>query len=273
MSSPQLVDSSLIGLSPLLGSTLVLIAHPDDESVGCGILLQRIARASILVCTDGAPAIGRRWYSLLTNKRKRYAGRRLAEFRAASDIAGVRQWQMLPGIQDQTLHRALGRAAMLIAQYIEKQRPDAILSHAFDGGHPDHDCCALLANWAGGQFALPVWEMPMYYRPSPAAPLVYQRFLKANGSEITLRPALDEIRIKHLMLSRHRSQAAVIAHFNLAVESFRPQPDYDFAANPIPTLATFAACDNVPIASVLESFREFRFAPAVRRLKNVVSEK
>ena len=29
-------------IEQLLGSTLVLVAHPDDESVGCGMLLQEI---------------------------------------------------------------------------------------------------------------------------------------------------------------------------------------------------------------------------------------
>ena len=272
MSSPKLVDSSLTKLEPLLGSTLVLVAHPDDESIGCGVLLQRIERASILVCTDGAPATGRRWHSLLTNKRNRYALRRQAEFCAAADIVGVRHRKMLSGIQDQSLYKSLERAAMLIGQYIEERKPGAILSHAFEGGHPDHDSCALLANWAGRQFALPVWEMPMYFRLSPSAPLVYQRFLHETGREITLCPAPDEIRIKQLMLSQHRSQAVVISKFNWTLESFRPQAEYNFAINPTPALSTFAVCNNVSFASVLESFRAFRSTPDGRRSQNAVSE-
>ena len=42
-------------LAPLLGRTLVIVGHPDDEAVGCGGLLQRMREPIVLFCTDGAP--------------------------------------------------------------------------------------------------------------------------------------------------------------------------------------------------------------------------
>ena len=42
-------------LAPLLGKTLVIVAHPDDEIVGCGSLLQRVREPLVLFATDGAP--------------------------------------------------------------------------------------------------------------------------------------------------------------------------------------------------------------------------
>ena len=42
-------------LAPLLGKTLVLVAHPDDEAAGCGVLLQRIRQPVVVFATDGAP--------------------------------------------------------------------------------------------------------------------------------------------------------------------------------------------------------------------------
>jgi LmbE family N-acetylglucosaminyl deacetylase len=34
---------------------LVVVAHPDDETGGCGVLLQRLHQATVVFCTDGAP--------------------------------------------------------------------------------------------------------------------------------------------------------------------------------------------------------------------------
>lgn len=251
-------DLTMFGeIGQLLRSTLVLVAHPDDESIGCGILLQRIACASVLLCTDGAPVVARPWYTRLTHKRKRCAGKRLSEFRAASTIAGVRQIRTMPGIPDQTLYKSLERAADLIAQFVVELRPDALLTHAFEAGHPDHDSCAFLSRWAGRKFSVPVWEMPLYYRPTPSSPLIYQEFLHPNGHEISIRPAPDELHKKKLMLSQHRTQAAVISEFDRTRELFRPQPEYDFSVNPNPALSTFAVCENVPIIGALERFQSF----------------
>jgi LmbE family N-acetylglucosaminyl deacetylase len=155
------------------------------------------------------------------------------------------------------LHRSLDRAAAIIARYVIEHRPDAILSHAFEAGHPDHDSCAFLARWAGRKFSLPVWELPLYHRRAPSSPLIYQQFLRSFGNETSLCPAPHELHRKELMLSHHRSQAAIISEFNTTRELFRPQPPYDFSVNPNPALSTFAVCDNVAIASVLESFRSF----------------
>jgi LmbE family N-acetylglucosaminyl deacetylase len=244
-------------IEPLLRSTLVLVAHPDDETVGCGILLQRIADLSILLCTDGAPARDQPWYSKVLYSRKHYGGKRLAEFRAALRVAGARHVYKTIGIQDQMLYRSLEQAAVFIGQFIVKHRPDAILSHAFEAGHPDHDSCAFLAHWAGRKFSLPVWEMPLYHKTSPSSPLVYQQFLRSDGNEVVLCPAPEELRRKRMMLSMHRSQAAVLSKVDGTREVFRPQQVSDFTVNPNPALSTFAVCDNVTIAGALESFRSF----------------
>jgi len=236
---------------------MVLVAHPDDESIGSGILLQRIANPGILLCTNGAPQVARPWYSAIFRSRQWYARKRLKEFRTALEVACVRRVWTTTGIPDQQLHLSLEQAAAAIERCVIEHQPEAILSHAFEGGHPDHDACAVLARWAGLKFSLPVWEMPLYHRPMPSSNLVYQQFLRSNGDEIAVYPTPAELTRKKKMLAQHRSQAAVISEFDSRREVFRPQPAYDFGVNPSPALSTFAACDHISIEAALESFGSF----------------
>src|SRR3954468_15343358 len=68
-------------LDPLLGRTLVIVAHPDDEAVACAALLQRMREPHVLFCTDGGPLDPYFWgrygsretYSLLREKEARLA--------------------------------------------------------------------------------------------------------------------------------------------------------------------------------------------------------
>lgn len=241
-------------IEQLLRSTLVIIAHPDDESIGCGILLQRIATASVFACTDGAPSIARLWHGKGYHTREEYARKRASEFHAALEISAVRHKYVMTDIPDQMLHRYLQQASTHIEQHVDRTSPDAILTHAYEGGHPDHDACAFLAHWIGGKFSIPVWEMPFYHRRDAKSPLIYQRFLPAPQDEILLSPSPAEIHKKECMLRQHKTQADVISQFDKTRELFRPQPSYDFTVSPNPLLRGFAVASDIAIADVLESF-------------------
>jgi N-acetylglucosamine malate deacetylase 2 len=241
-------------IEQLLRSTLVIVAHPDDESIGCGVLLQRIAITSVFVCTDGAPSVSRQWRSKGYRTREEYARKRASEFHAALEIAGVQRKYVMTGIPDQQLHRYLQQAATHIEQYLNKNRPESILTHAYEGGHPDHDSCAFLGHWIGQLFAIPVWEMPFYHRREARSPLIYQQFFPAPQDEILLSPSPAEICRKECMLRQHRTQADVIPQFDKTRELFRPQPSYDFTLSPNPALRGFAVCSDIAIGDVLESF-------------------
>lgn len=242
-------------IEQLLRSTLVIVAHPDDESIGCGILLQRIAIAAVFACTDGAPFIARSWRSKGYHTREEYAWKRASEFHAALEIAGVHHKYVMTGIPDQQLHRYLQQAATRIEQHVNRTRPDSILTHAYEGGHPDHDSCAFLAHWIGVRFSIPVWEMPFYHRSNSRSPLIYQQFLPApQNNEVLLSASPAEMYRKECMLRQHKTQADVISEFDKTRELFRPQPLYDFTASPNPALPEFAVCSNIAMADVLESF-------------------
>lgn len=106
----------------------------------------------------------------------------------------------------------------------------AILTLAYEGGHPDHDCCAFLSHLVGSDSDLPVWEMPLYHRTSDGSK--YQQFLEGSDEIYRLQITADELAKKRKMAEGYVSQAGVLDDFNLDLELFRPQLNYDFLRPP-----------------------------------------
>lgn len=221
----------------LLGRTLVLVAHPDDEAAGCGVLLQRMREPVVVFCTDGAPRDEYFWRR--HGSRAAYAQLRCAEARAALAHAGASHVEFLDCSAgqdlfiDQELFRCLAPAAMQIEATIERVKPDALLTLAYEGGHPDHDSCALLAATIGHARSTPVWEFPLYHRSAAEQPVV-QRFVNIKGDEVEIEPAAAELDRKRQMLREYKSQGDILGAFAVERETFRPMAKYDFTQPPHP---------------------------------------
>jgi LmbE family N-acetylglucosaminyl deacetylase len=223
-------------LAPLLGRTLVIVAHPDDEAVGCGALLQRIREPIVLFCTDGAPRDPYFWNKF--GSREAYAALRREEARRALGHVRVSRIEFLPPhpnpqqlFVDQDLFLNLRLAQERISQLVEKTRPEALLTPAYEGGHPDHDSCAFVTWCLSRAFVLPAWEMPLYHRKS-GADLEKQCFAVPEGDEVLFDATQSEVERKQRMLDEYSSQKETIEMFNPAIERFRPQPAYDFSRPP-----------------------------------------
>jgi len=217
-------------LRPLLGRTLVLVAHPDDEAVGCGALLQRMKDPIVIFATDGAPRANFFWHN--HGSRQGYARARATEAHQALAAAGVRHFHFLcesQPIVDQELYQQLDRAYEALAVTIESEMPSAILTMAYEGGHPDHDACALLATAAAKRYELPVWEMPLYHRRGDH--MQRQIFVDEQES-FELDMTREELVRKLNMFSAYNSQAEVLREFLPYVEWFRPAKLYDFLQAP-----------------------------------------
>lgn len=217
-------------LRPLLGRTLVLIAHPDDEAVGCGGLLQRMNDPIIVFATDGAPRSDYFWKQY--GSRGAYSRVRAEEAEKALAAVGVTHLHFLSEdspCADQELYLNLTSSHEQLCELIEAELPQAILTHAYEGGHPDHDACAFLAAQAGKRYGLAVWEMPLYHRAS--GEVARQSFIAADQQQV-LELSRQELARKHEMYSAYVSQSAVLADFNSAVERFRPMQNYNFARVP-----------------------------------------
>jgi LmbE family N-acetylglucosaminyl deacetylase len=218
----------------LLGTTVIVVAHPDDEVIGFGALMQQMRRPVVVFATDGAPHDPYFWKDY--GSREAYAEVRRQEARAALAIAGAEPVflsdRVSGGIADQELFRRLSQAAEAYARVVDEIRPHALLTLSYEGGHPDHDSACFLSTLIGRQMEIPVWESPLYHR-DPDGKGVVQKFHQRSGEEVEIKVEEDAIRKKLEMFHTYKSQKLVLDGFRPEVERFRPLANYDFTKRPM----------------------------------------
>ena len=222
-------------LAPLLENTVVLAAHPDDEVVVCGGLMQRMRRPIVVFATDGAPRDESFWKPYAS--RESYSKIRQREACQALFMAAATpvflSGRVEGGIADQELFRRLPAAISAFQQLVEELRPNALLTLAYEGGHPDHDACCFIASIAGRRAGIPVWEAPLYHRGKDGKSTV-QSFPNRSGKEVEHPVEGPWLETKLKMLEAYGSQKLVLDSFRPEIESFRPIADYDFTRPPLP---------------------------------------
>jgi LmbE family N-acetylglucosaminyl deacetylase len=120
---------------------LVVMAHPDDESMGCGGLILRHTRAGIpvhLICATRGEA---GWSGKPLGAKKEDLARirtgELEEAAATLALGGVELWDYPDGGVDRCDRQEITQR---IWQQITRRRPKAVVGWGPDGGygHPDH---------------------------------------------------------------------------------------------------------------------------------------
>ena len=219
-------------LERLLGRTMLLVAHPDDETIGCGALLQRMREPVVVFLTDGAPRDPYFWSAF--GSRENYAEIRAAEARNALYRIGVSELFFLHtdggAIPDQELHLNLSLAHAGLLELITQLRPEALLSSSYEGGHPDHDSCCFLANVLAREANIPAWELPLYHRHGGVIEM--QKFLRTSGDEVRIVSTGDELLLKRAMMGAYKSQYDTLRQFAPETEMFRPMMKHDFSRPP-----------------------------------------
>jgi N-acetylglucosamine malate deacetylase 2 len=213
------------------GKVLVFIAHPDDETIGCSALLQRATEALVVFAVDGAPpryGFESTFRSLLNYSETR--------FREASRALGLipncslRRLPLTDGtwFVDQHLFLGLPKAFRSLLQIAREFSPDLLVSHAFEGGHIDHDACHVLARQTARVLSLRHLEFPLYWRAERGHD-IFQRFRETRDGEFTLELSPEELLVKRQMLAEYRTQERVISAFRPETERFRPMIQDDLA--------------------------------------------
>src|SRR3954464_3066821 len=208
------------------GRTLIVVAHPDDEVIGCGLLLQRLKRATVAFMTDGAPADRYFWGKF--GSRSSYADIRANETRKALEpLKGVRVIRF--GARDQELMFRLDIAVEWLRKVIREQKPQTIITHSYEGGHPDHDCCSFLCSIAAREAGIPVWEMPLYSRVDGK---LVRQYLPRRERAVSLSASHTEEIPKAGMISAYASQEEFLRSCGMTNEYFLPQPPHDYSLPP-----------------------------------------
>ncbi len=208
-----------------LGRVLVLAAHPDDETIACGGLLQRAVASLVVFAVDGAPphyGFEKQFGSL-----QKYSETRFAEAVRVVNLVencSIRRLARHDGswFPYQYLFLELPQAFASLRQVARDFSPDLLVSHAFEGGHIDHDACHVLAKRTARALNLRQLEFPLYWRSEDGRD-VFQQFRQRDGEdgECVLPLSQEEKRVKAKMLSEYRSQKNLLSVFRSDAERFR----------------------------------------------------
>jgi LmbE family N-acetylglucosaminyl deacetylase len=215
----------------------VLAAHPDDETIGASSLLARFPDTAVIYLTDGAPRDSKLWSPDFRGTREEYASLRRAEAARALSIVGVSPHQIhcLDAVDQEAIFNA-GNLARSLTEALATFEPDVLITHPYEGGHPDHDSAALIARLANFQLdqeqTPSLVEMTSYYARD--CQCITGQFLEFGGQreDVCVELSPNQRERKRKMFSAHASQKLVLSSFGTDRERFRKAPDYDFSRPP-----------------------------------------
>jgi N-acetylglucosamine malate deacetylase 2 len=213
----------------------VLAAHPDDETIGVSALLARFPQSVIVYLTDGAPRDRSLWPPGMACKREEYAEVRRQEAAKALAHAGIGEEQISwLGAADQEAMLEARTLAVKVAEFLREHTVDLLITHPYEGGHPDHDSAALIGRRAIAMLdeAVPeLFEMTSYHVRDGQC--VTSEFLNSKpSSEIVWEMSDEDRERKCKMKDEYRSQRLVLENFSIATERLRMAPEYDFSRPP-----------------------------------------
>jgi LmbE family N-acetylglucosaminyl deacetylase len=210
---------------------MALMAHPDDETIGLGSQLPMLTQTLIVHVTDGAPRDLKDARAHGFSDAAAYSAARRRELRAAMSLVWLDEECLLSlDFADQEASRHLAPLARAIAALFAEHSPDVVFTHAYEGGHPDHDAVAFAARTAlqlaGGAATPLLVEMPYYH--GEGGEQVLQRFAPSDSPAITvaLPPAAQDL--KRRMYSCFVTQRETLERFHVEQETFRIARACDF---------------------------------------------
>ena len=249
------------GVDGAMPRAMVVVAHPDDETIAVGARMGRFHDAHFVHVTDGAPrnkqdSLAHGFATLAEYRQAR--ARELTEMFVTAGLDGVSRCCLNIPDQEATLNLAeiTREVALLIAQF----EPAVILTHSYEGGHPDHDACAFAAHHAvqlhrarGGPRPL-ILESP-FYNAGPEG-LEAGAFLHTPEMmpEVSYKLSPNERERKRALISCFVTQSETLSGFPNATERYRIAPVYDFT---LPPHGGKVLYDNYPWGMKSARFCEF----------------
>ena len=205
------------------GPVLIVVAHPDDETLAFFHVMMAARDCVIVHVTDGAPLNPHDGQNAGFETRDEYARARRGELDCALNVLGGRETREL-GFVDQETWRDLPALTDAVKRVIREVCPAAIFTHPYEGGHPDHDSTAFAVAQAAS--SIEVLEGAFYNAFGPG------EFLPSDSLVTENRLPAEAWPLKRRMLDCFVSQAGVLNQFSLEVERERLAPEYDFTIAP-----------------------------------------
>ncbi len=215
----------------------VVVAHPDDESIAAGASLRLMPGLLLVHVTDGAPVRLDDYRRSGFDSPAAYGVAREAELQAALAVAGVQPARARINVPDQDVALCIRDVAAELGRLLMQHGTEVVLTHAYEGGHPDHDATALAVHVAARRLGIAVVEFPAYHA-GPDGGMAVQRFL-SGPAETLVRLDPGEAARKRAMLDCFTTQAGILRLFDASLERFRPAPGHDFTAPPHPGPLTY----------------------------------
>lgn len=220
---------ALAARQPVIVPALMLVAHPDDEVLGASLTMCGLRSLHLVHATDGAAGAGVGGIA-----------DRFAELDSALARLGVAPVRTRLGFPDGTLVDSAKTLAAALAPMLASV--ELLVTHALEGGHPDHDACALAAQIAcarDGASHVTRLEFAVYARIDGA---IRTNTFSPGRSQPTVfaLSAAEQARKRHA-LEAFASQRHVVDRFPLGIETLRASSDEDFTRSRNPADVLFAA--------------------------------
>lgn len=218
-------------------SILFIVAHPGDEIVAAAGALKTLKNVTFLHVTDGAPRDLTTAFEAGFADRLEFAEARNREFLAALQCAGFGTESRLQlGYPAGEISRNLAPVTMELVDILGERRPDAIVTHAFEGRNSDHDAiafavqtaCALI-DYHGEHPPLRIEAAGFSDDHGDQLAMVGHFLSETDTQSVQVELSSDELRFKQLLLERMPMRLSLLKRLPLGVETFRVAPTYDFA--------------------------------------------
>lgn len=219
------------------GAALIVVAHPDDEVLAAGVWMMRRRGEGvhILHITDGSPMNLAEVRAHGYTNRAAYSAARRRELADALSLVVVPEdhCHFLP-IPDREAHLHVGEIVKAMARLCAQIRPSVVMTHAYEGGHPDHDTASFAVSLVRHRCAaFQLLDFPLYHADDDGE-MIASCFLESEENAETVAFTGEERNGKRAMLSKFCTQQEMIERFPMEREIFRIAPVYDFARPPHP---------------------------------------